>query len=176
MIRLTDRQILDAFPDEAKKLIPIKIKEWKEQIPDIKPILKRIENWEEFSQWFFKQILATQLDPEPFKQIKRLKALKMLMNQKADQKNIDIELLKQIPILSLYTFEKTKTFNRRIQALCPFHNEKTASFIIYPSNTFHCFGCLKSGDSIKFFMELNGYDFQTAIKQLSEGFYHEGSR
>ena len=34
---------------------------------------------------------------------------------------------------------------------CPFHQEKTPSFTIYPkTNTFHCFGCGKSGDTIEF--------------------------
>ena len=34
---------------------------------------------------------------------------------------------------------------------CPFHNEDTASMRIYPdTNTFHCFGCGKNGDTIEF--------------------------
>tara|TARA_Y100000593_G_C4200374_1_gene281542 strand:+ start:186 stop:719 length:534 start_codon:yes stop_codon:yes gene_type:complete len=32
--------------------------------------------------------------------------------------------------------------------ICPFHNEKTPSFTIYPENNFYCFGCHKGGDSI----------------------------
>jgi DNA primase len=37
------------------------------------------------------------------------------------------------------------------KACCPFHEEKTPSFTVYPkTNTFHCFGCGKSGDTIEF--------------------------
>jgi DNA primase len=36
---------------------------------------------------------------------------------------------------------------------CPFHEEKTPSFTIYPkTNTFHCFGCGKNGDTIEFIL------------------------
>jgi DNA primase len=37
------------------------------------------------------------------------------------------------------------------QTFCPFHEEKTPSFTVYPkTNTFHCFGCGKTGDAIEF--------------------------
>lgn len=54
---------------------------------------------------------------------------------------------------------------------CPFHSEKTPSFFLYPqSNTFHCFGCGKHGDSISFLMDIESIDYVSAIKSLAEKF------
>ncbi|MCX6762583.1 MAG: CHC2 zinc finger domain-containing protein [Candidatus Moranbacteria bacterium] len=56
---------------------------------------------------------------------------------------------------------------RNFISLCPFHNEKHASFYIYPeTNTFHCFGCQENGDVIKLTMHLHGTDFQGAVQML----------
>lgn len=54
---------------------------------------------------------------------------------------------------------------------CPFHSEKTPSFFLYPqTNTFHCFGCGKHGDSISFLMDIESLDYISAIKVLAEKF------
>ena len=63
---------------------------------------------------------------------------------------------------------------RNNRALCPFHNEKTPSFTIYPkTNSFKCFGCGASGSVIDFVMEIHGTDALTAAKKLDED-YHLG--
>lgn len=49
---------------------------------------------------------------------------------------------------------------------CPLHNEKTASFTVYPNNTFYCFGCGASGDIIKFVQLYFGIGFKEAIVRL----------
>jgi len=56
------------------------------------------------------------------------------------------------------------------QGCCPFHNEKTASFVVTPSkNIFKCFGCGKSGKgSAKFLMEFQNITYFEAIEQLSK--------
>jgi len=52
--------------------------------------------------------------------------------------------------------------------LCPFHHEKTPSFNVSPSrNIFKCFGCGKGGDSVRFVMEHEAYDFPEAIRYLA---------
>ena len=54
------------------------------------------------------------------------------------------------------------------KALCPFHNEKTPSFIVNTEkNTFNCFGCGKSGDIFSFVMEKYKIDFKEALKILA---------
>lgn len=55
------------------------------------------------------------------------------------------------------------------KALCPFHNEKTPSFMINEEKQiWHCFGCGKGGDVFKFIMEIEGLDFKEVLKMLAE--------
>ena len=55
------------------------------------------------------------------------------------------------------------------KACCPFHREKTPSFIVSPSRrSFHCFGCGAQGDVFKFLMLSDGMTFPDAVKALAE--------
>ncbi|MGA7672902.1 MAG: DNA primase, partial [Nitrolancea sp.] len=57
---------------------------------------------------------------------------------------------------------------RNFKGLCPFHQEKTPSFIVFPdSQTFHCFGCGAGGDGFNFVMQLEHLDFRGALEQLA---------
>ncbi len=57
---------------------------------------------------------------------------------------------------------------RNFKGVCPFHQEKTPSFIVFPdSQTFHCFGCGAGGDAFNFLMQLEHLDFRGALEQLA---------
>ncbi len=57
---------------------------------------------------------------------------------------------------------------RTYKGLCPFHQEKTASFYVVPDKQiFHCFGCSKGGDVFRFLMEAEHLTFPEAIRQLA---------
>ncbi|HSV51613.1 MAG TPA: DNA primase [Burkholderiaceae bacterium] len=53
--------------------------------------------------------------------------------------------------------------------LCPFHGEKSPSFSVSPTKQFyHCFGCGKNGDAIRFLVEHTGMTFVEAVKDLAQ--------
>ena len=55
------------------------------------------------------------------------------------------------------------------KALCPFHKEKTPSFMVNPQRqSYHCFGCGAGGDVFRFVMDYEKVDFMTAVKMLAQ--------
>lgn len=76
----------------------------------------------------------------------------------------DIQNAKDKPIEDLY---EGKLFGRkRLFGLCPFHDEKTPSFYVFPDNHFKCFGCQAYGSSIDFIMKRDNVDFIKAVQKL----------
>lgn len=58
---------------------------------------------------------------------------------------------------------------RTFKALCPFHPEKTPSFIVSPDKRmWHCFGCGEGGDIISFLMKYEHVEFPEALRMLAE--------
>ncbi|MEG2003071.1 MAG: DNA primase [Clostridia bacterium] len=53
--------------------------------------------------------------------------------------------------------------------LCPFHNEKTPSFTVYPgTSSYYCFGCGSGGDVFTFVMQHEGLDYPSAVERLAK--------
>jgi DNA primase len=61
-----------------------------------------------------------------------------------------------------------KQSGRNLKAPCPFHQEKTASFMVSPEKgIYHCFGCGEGGDIFSFVQKMEGLDFRGALEMLA---------
>src|SRR5687767_10577210 len=62
-----------------------------------------------------------------------------------------------------------KKAGRYLKGLCPFHQEKTPSFYVYPEQgTYHCYGCGKGGDVFSWLQETEHLEFGEALRQLAD--------
>src|SRR5215207_2652016 len=65
-------------------------------------------------------------------------------------------------------YVQLKKTGRSFKGLCPFHQEKTPSFIVFPeSGNFHCFGCGRGGDAFTFYMGVEHVEFRDALQELA---------
>ncbi len=66
-------------------------------------------------------------------------------------------------------FVSLKKRGANLIGICPFHKEKTPSFIVSPAKgIFKCFGCGKAGDSVRFVMEHEHYSYPEALRFLAQ--------
>lgn len=73
------------------------------------------------------------------------------------------DILETFKICTDYGYHSFKQSGKTISALCPFHEEKTASFVMYPeTHSYHCFGCNESGDSYTLVMKTQNMTFLQA--------------
>ena len=81
--------------------------------------------------------------------------------------NEDVDIVKLLKNRGLTPEKKGANY----VCCCPFHNEKTPSFVVFPArNNYKCFGCGASGGPITFAMQKDNLTFPEAIKKLSEEF------
>ncbi|HBK35028.1 TPA: hypothetical protein DDZ01_03480 [Candidatus Uhrbacteria bacterium] len=173
-----EHELLKIFPD-AKPVITEKIREW-EQIRDeffntIKKRLTVIKHTDDddFSKWFWREWIK-ETDGKKLMEaeghIKRLKRLLWATKEKKPPKDwVTGEckaLALSVPIEDVLDREFRRT-GRTLTALCPFHDEKTASFTVYSDqNRYWCFGCNQGGDVIHFIQSLHNYSFKEAVRYL----------
>ncbi|HEX6473883.1 MAG TPA: DNA primase [Candidatus Limnocylindria bacterium] len=83
---------------------------------------------------------------------------------------ITAEIKSKIPVVDLVgETVALKRAGAAFKGLCPFHAEKTPSFIVTPDReTWHCFGCGEGGDIFTFLMKRDGLDFREALTRLAE--------
>lgn len=79
------------------------------------------------------------------------------------------ELLQRVDLVDVAQgYMQLRHRGRTYTGLCPFHNEKTPSFHIYPeTQSFYCFGCGAGGDVISFVKKINNLDYPEAVKLLA---------
>ena len=79
------------------------------------------------------------------------------------------EILSRIDLVGLISdYLELKKAGKDYKGLCPFHSEKTPSFMVSPDkNIYHCFGCAEGGNAFTFTMKMEGLNFPEAVKNLA---------
>ncbi len=80
------------------------------------------------------------------------------------------EVLDRVNIVELVSgYVNLKRMGVNYKGLCPFHSEKTPSFVVSETKQmFHCFGCGTGGNAIKFYMDIESKSFPEALRELAE--------
>jgi DNA primase len=83
---------------------------------------------------------------------------------------ITAEIKSKLPVLDVVgETVALKRAGSAYKGLCPFHAEKTPSFVVSPDReSWHCFGCNEGGDIFTFLMKRDGLDFREALTRLAE--------
>ena len=84
-----------------------------------------------------------------------------------------IEALKaQLDVVDVVgSYVELKKAGANFKAPCPFHDEKTASFVVSPAKQiYHCFGCGAGGDSVRFVMEYEKLNYPEALEKLASSY------
>lgn len=91
-----------------------------------------------------------------------------------DRKTID-QVYQAADIVDVVSdFVSLKRTGANYKGLCPFHDEKTPSFVVSPSRgSYHCFGCGKGGTVVNFLMEINSMSYPEAIRWLAKKYHIE---
>ncbi len=84
--------------------------------------------------------------------------------------NIIEDILGRIDIVEIISsYFPLRKAGRNFKALCPFHKEKTPSFMVSPDKQiFHCFGCSEGGNVIHFLMKHERLEFPDAVRLLAK--------
>ncbi|MCQ2345515.1 MAG: CHC2 zinc finger domain-containing protein [Paludibacteraceae bacterium] len=81
----------------------------------------------------------------------------------------DIDRVLDVARIEDVVEEDLTRYGKNLRCCCPFHTEKTPSFVVFPArNSYKCFGCGKYGHPVDYLMEKHGYSFPQAIKQLAD--------
>ena len=86
-----------------------------------------------------------------------------------DKKLVD-EVLSRTSIEAVISpYVTLKRAGSTMKGLCPFHSERTPSFVVYPGdNSFYCFGCGAGGDAITFLKKAENMNFEDAVEVLAK--------
>jgi hypothetical protein len=180
----SSRELATMFLPDSREIIKRNIGIVEKDIAEQKKIFLKASNLvkksktDNFTKDFCRQIIRMEII------LTVLKRKKFLMSLKNDLASIqprqsnkyirdfqeELTFAKNYPINEVASrFMDLKQNGDKYCGICPFHNEKHASFFTYTrSNTYHCFGCGAHGDVINLTMELYSTDFKGAVKILQK--------
>ena len=162
--------ILEAFPEEAKELVPKALKALRRELKpyyDRREMILGINDDDEFRD--FLMLLERNIYMPAKKKMDHLAQTKLLgrLMCKTTRGITDdyIAEAKQKKIADMHTFRAMKPMKRGFSAICPFHTEDSASFYVR-DNKFRCFGCGVYGDAIDFYSKINNLQFYQAVNEM----------
>jgi hypothetical protein len=181
--RLTERELLELFP-EAKEFIFEKIEELKMTRERLVSLIKKKlqiirQKSKPENQWFWEEVVKVEEGWDLLKAERQLARLQRLISTTRGQEikgKITEEKIRQaslapIEIIANGNGIKLRKSGRSLVGLCPFHQERTPSFFIYPeTNSFYCYGCQKGGNIITFVKLLYSYSFKETVEFLSNNY------
>lgn len=74
----------------------------------------------------------------------------------------EVEACRHVPLHKLLG---NQHLNKKLKIICPFHAEKTASCVLFPTGGFKCFGCGAGGNSVDFLTKC-GLKYPEALREL----------
>jgi hypothetical protein len=179
-LRLSDKEFIAIFP-EAGEIIAQKLHELRKQRKAIVAIIDGklvvINDYpDEMSRWFWRQWLKLNegedlltTDRHIARLERQLRIAKGLPTPKGALTDDAIQAARDVPVEDLFN-QPFKRAGRTLVGLCPFHEDRTPSFHIYPDqNRGWCYGCNQGGDAIGLTMMLHDYGFKEAVQLLTGG-------
>lgn len=174
---LSDAEWLKEFPAEVGAIFNGKITELRSEARHLKRELARKmriiaeTETDEFTGWFVKEWLkATDAAriAELENKVTHFQRLLRIADHGPSDWDSAVSRAREIPILEVIRGEThLRRSGRSLVGKCPFHEERTPSFHVYPDqNTFHCFGCQAHGDTIKYVMLRDNLSFKEAVQML----------
>jgi hypothetical protein len=178
--RLLEGEVADTFFDVAKEIVPPLLEEKRNQrrklaeIIRSKLVLIKQESSDDFYRWFWRKWLILTdgkkldtIDRHIFRLARLLRHISGKTSNLYGVNNDLIESAREVPIENVLNGPFRRS-GKTLKALCPFHQERTPSFVIYTQNNHaHCFGCGIKGGVIDMYMLLNSCTFREAIFALS---------
>lgn len=158
-----------------------KHKQWQQLLKTQQKKLQQISQLQlpDFDKWFYTEIVKSELKQPLTELTQAMHNLRFNLirtnqqykqeKQSAENWQAKVDQALNFPLQELLSqFLTLKRSSNRFVTCCPFHQEKTPSFTLYPeSNTAHCFGCSWHGNSLKFLMDYSNLSFAAAVKTLS---------
>jgi hypothetical protein len=179
--KLNDAQLLDAFP-EAKQIVPDLIAELIGErqglvaaIGDALALINAQSDDEAFIYFWTLWLMLNegqelQAVDTKLSQLYRLRnVIEGKPAPKGKLSENDIEAARAVPIADIIG-EPVRRSGKDYLCLCPMHDDHSPSLHVYTEqNRAWCYSCNDGGDSIKFYMLINGCDFKTAVMELAGG-------
>lgn len=130
---------------------------------------------EEMPKWLRELLLETEINPRLKKVYSCMFQVKMWETKEfIEDTNMvyDTDAIRArhsiVDVIERYGVKLRKTGTGRWVGLCPWHNEKSSSFMVYEKGDAHCYGCgANCRDVIEFVMKMEKCDFRRACKILS---------